>query len=132
MRERFFQQGAFDALCEGFTEELNRLRREYRAQLAAAPREIAAINKRSKEILELLLRGFSDEAWKAELQHIEQRRPELQATIAAGVIDSAKPALHPHRAQVFREKAEALAAALSTTSNARAGVSRSAGSSRRS
>ena len=47
MRERFFEQGAFDAFCAGFTEELNRLRREYRVQLAAAPREIAALNRRS-------------------------------------------------------------------------------------
>lgn len=32
------------------------------------PREIAAINRRSKEILELLLQGFRDESWKAELR----------------------------------------------------------------
>ena len=112
MRERFFEQGAFDAFCEGFTEELNRLRREHRAQLAAAPREVAAINRRSKEILELLLRGFSDDEWKAELRQIEQRRTELEATIAAGATDPPKPALHPQMAAVFRQKATTLAAAL--------------------
>ena len=46
----------------GFAEELNRLRREPRARLAAAPRELAAINRRSKEILELPLQGFRDNA----------------------------------------------------------------------
>lgn len=112
MRERFFEQGAFDAFCAGFTEELNRLRREHRVHLEAAPREIAALNRRSKEILELLLRGFSDEAWKLELRQIEHRRAELEAAIAAGAIDPPKPALHPQMAVVFREKAEALAAAL--------------------
>ena len=58
---------------------MNRLRREHRTTLAAAPREIANLDRRSKEILELLLRGFSaDEAWKAELAEIGRRRTELQ------------------------------------------------------
>jgi hypothetical protein len=63
--------GAFREFCEGFTEELNRLRREQRAEMALAPRELAAINRRSKEILELLLSDFRDEAWKVELQEIQ-------------------------------------------------------------
>ncbi len=112
MREQFFEQGAFDAFCEGFTAELNRLRREHRVQLEAAPRELARINRRSNEILELLLQGFRDEQWKVELQQIEHRRAELTTAIAAGAIDPPKPALHPRMAEVFREKAEALAAAL--------------------
>ena len=32
------------------------------------------MNRRSKEILGLLLEGFRDEAWKAELAQIEQLR----------------------------------------------------------
>jgi hypothetical protein len=81
-------------------------------QIEAAPREIDRINRRSKEILELLLGGFRDERWKGELRQIEQRRAELEAIIAAGAIEPPKPALHPRMAQAFREKAEALAAAL--------------------
>lgn len=103
---------AFAAFCEGFTEELNRLRREHRAQVAAAPRELVAINRRSKEILELLLQGFRDDAWKTELSQIEQRRRELEASIAASDAEPVLPALHPHMATVYREKVERLAAAL--------------------
>ena len=79
VQERFFAPGEFAAFCEAFTAEMNRLRREHRTTLAAAPREIANLDRRSKEILELLLRGFSaDEAWKAELAEIGRRRTELQ------------------------------------------------------
>ena len=61
MKERLFARSAFDEFRKAFTEEMNRLRREHRVQVTAAPREIAAINRRSDEILELLLRGFSDD-----------------------------------------------------------------------
>ena len=111
MREGFFEQGAFDAFCEGFTAELNRFRREHRVQLAAAPREIDGINRRSKQILELMLQGYRNEEWSDELRRLDERKAELKSAIAAGAIDPPRPALHPRMAQVFREKAEALAAA---------------------
>jgi hypothetical protein len=38
---------------------------------------LAAINRRSKEILELLFQGFRDNAWNLELAQIERRRAEL-------------------------------------------------------
>jgi hypothetical protein len=67
MKERLLESGAFEEFCRTFTDEMNRLRREHRTKLTAAPREIASINGRSKDILELLLQGFRDEAWKEEL-----------------------------------------------------------------
>lgn len=78
MKERLFAPSAFAEFCKAFTEEMNRLRREHRVQVAAAPREIATLNRRSDEILELLLKGFSDERWKDELRRIEERRAETQ------------------------------------------------------
>ena len=86
----------FAEFCAGFMEELNRVRREHRAKVAAAPRELAAINRRSKEILELLLQGFRDNAWKVELAQIERRRAELEATIAAAEAEPAAPAPSAH------------------------------------
>ena len=112
MKERLFAPSAFAEFCQAFTEEMNRLRREHRVQVAAAPREIATINRRSDEILELLIKGFSDERWKDELRRIEERRAELNAAIAAAEVEPPLPALHPHMAEVFRQKTEMLAAAL--------------------
>ncbi len=114
LQERFLADAdAFAEFCAGFTEEMNQQRREHRTRMAAAPRELAALNRRSHEILELLLQGFRDEAWKAELHQIERRRAELEATIASAEAEPTLPALHPHMAVVYRQKVEALAAALS-------------------
>lgn len=71
-----------------------------------------AIDRRSKEILELLLQGFRDERWKEELRQIERRREELKGVIAAAENDPPLPALHPQMAEVFRQKTERLAVAL--------------------
>lgn len=85
LQERFLGDcEKFAESCTGFTEELNRLLREHRAKPAGAPRELAAINRRSKEILKLLLQGFCDNAWKVELSQIERRRAELEAWEDAG------------------------------------------------
>ena len=91
---------------------MNRLRREHRTKLAAAPREIAGINRRSKEIMELLLQGFRDEAWKDELRRLDERRTELKATFAAAQKGPPLPALHRNMKEIFRRKAMQLAAAL--------------------
>jgi site-specific DNA recombinase len=113
MRERFFEPGAFDAFCRAFTEEMNRLRREHRVKVSAAPREIASIERRQKEILNLLLGGFGDvEVFKREVRELEDRRTELTAAIAAAEVGPPLPALHPRMAEVFREKTETLTAAL--------------------
>lgn len=70
------------------------------------------LNRRSKEILELLLNGFRDESWKAELRQIETRRRELEALLASGKTEPPLPALHPHMASVFKQRVEQVAAAL--------------------
>jgi site-specific DNA recombinase len=112
MRERLFEPGAFAEFCASFTEELNRLRREHRAKLAAAPRELAAIDRRAQEILNLLLEGFRHEAFKDELRKLDERKAELTAAIAAMEFEPAMPALHPNMSEVFRQKASALAQGL--------------------
>jgi DNA invertase Pin-like site-specific DNA recombinase len=112
LETRFFRGPAFDVFCEGFVAEVNRLRREHRVKQAEAPRELARINRRSKDIMELLLSGYRDESWKAELHQIEQRRAELEAAIAATVSEPPAPALHPHMASIFAQKVRQLRAAL--------------------
>ncbi|MEX2272564.1 MAG: recombinase family protein [Vicinamibacterales bacterium] len=103
---------AFEAFSIAFVQETNRLRAEEAATRRAAPQELAAINRRSKDIMELLLRGFTDEAWKVELAEIERRRRELEAEIASTAAEPVFPALHPNMATIYRQKVEQLAAAL--------------------
>jgi site-specific DNA recombinase len=112
IQERLLEPGAFAEFCAGFTEELNRLRREHRVKLSAAPREIASIDRRVQEILKVLLEGFRHEAFKEELRRLETRKAELTVVIAAAEMDPPMPALHPSMAEAFREKAAKLAAGL--------------------
>ena len=112
MRERFFEQGAFAEFCAGFTEEMNRLRREHRTKVATVPREIAGIERRQQELTKLLIEGFRSEGWKRELVELDERKAELTAAIAAAEVDPPPPALHPAMAEVFRQKTTMLAAAL--------------------
>jgi site-specific DNA recombinase len=98
--------------ARGFTEELNHLRREQRAKLAAVSREIGSIDHRIAEILKLLLDGFRAEAFKDELRRLEDRKAELAASLAAAKSDPPLPALHPAMAEAFRKKTTMLAAAL--------------------
>jgi site-specific DNA recombinase len=112
MQERFFEPGAFAEFCAGFTEEMNRLRREHRTKLAAAPREIAGIKRRAQEILRFLFEGYRNQEWKDELRRLDERRAELEATLATAETEPPLPALHPHIGEVFRQKTMQLAAAL--------------------
>ena len=112
LQQRFFTPGRLEEFSREYVAETNRLRAEYRARVSAAPRELEAVNRRSKQILELLLQDFRDEAWKDELRQIEIRRAELEATISAAKAEPTLPALHPKMADVFRHKIEQLAKAL--------------------
>lgn len=109
IRERFFDPDVFDAFRRAFAEEAEQLHRAHRADLATGPRELAALNRRSREIMELLLQGFRDEAWKAELQRIEARRTELETLLDRAAATPDLPALPPDMAAVFRERTDHLA-----------------------
>ena len=119
MQARFFEPGRFDEFCRVFTEEMNRLRRQHRTKLSAAPREIETIDERQKQILDYMNAGFGTvEAWKEEVRKNEARRAELQAIVAAADAEPPLPALHPRMADVFRERTMQLAAALEDTDEA--------------
>jgi resolvase-like protein len=62
MRERFFEPGAFAAFCEGFTAEMEARRREHVAQRAGTRRELAAVERRQREIMNALAEGPSSKA----------------------------------------------------------------------
>jgi site-specific DNA recombinase len=99
MRERFFEPGAFAAFCEGFTAEMNLQRREHRAQMAGARRELAMAEREIGKLVQAI---------KDELLTLEARK----ATLTTALAELPLPTLHPHMAEVFRQKATTLAAGL--------------------
>lgn len=110
IQDRLLSTDTFQQFCEGYVAETNRIRQEQRAQIANAPQEIAALNRRSDELLNLLLQGFRDERWKQELAQIESRRRELEALLARPPQPTF--ALHPNLAEVYQGRIEVLVLAL--------------------
>jgi hypothetical protein len=108
MRERFFDPGAFKAFCEGFTAELAAQRHEHLARLGDARHDLAAIGRRQEAILQAFTSGLRSDSWKDELVALDARKALLTGMLA----EPPMPALHPRMAEVFRQKATALAAGL--------------------
>lgn len=112
MQKRLFDPEAYTEFCAGFSEEWARLRREHQARLAKAPREIAAVKRRAREILDLMLQGFRSEEWKAELEQLDERRARLEAILASRKLDLPKQFPQPQLAAMFQSSASEFAAAL--------------------
>lgn len=108
MRERLFDPGRCEEFCHSFTEEMTRLRRDHLAGQAGQRRELAAVARRQREIIDAIVEGYRSEAWKAELLVLDAKKEQLDAALRAPEL----PALHPNMAQVYRDKATALAVGL--------------------
>src|SRR5262245_10471179 len=55
LQEKLLRQDLFEEFCEEFTREMNRLRREQRATISSAKREVDRIGTRIKKLLNLML-----------------------------------------------------------------------------
>ena len=111
MRELFFEQGTFEAFCEGFTAQMTIQRREHLAEMAGARRELGAVEREIRTLVQFIKdgkAGASALAINDELLTLEARKVALTTALAEPPL----PALHPHMAEVFRQKATTLAAAL--------------------
>jgi hypothetical protein len=100
-----------EEFCAGFTEEINRLRREQRAALGATKRELERVNREIQKIIEAIKVGFALPELKTEMDALQIRKRAIMAQLAAAD-DPSPPALHPHMAEVFRQKTMQLAAGL--------------------
>ena len=111
MKERFFEADASTEFCTGFTEELNRLRREQRAGLSVTKREMERVKREIQKVVEAIKAGFALPELKVEMDALQLRKEALLAPLAA-VDDPSPPALMPHMAEIYRQKTMQLAAAL--------------------
>jgi len=108
MRKRFFEPGAFAAFCEAFTAEMTLQRREHLAHMTGVRQELVLIDRRLNEILKAFSEGLRSESWKADLLNLDARKAALTIALSEPPL----PALHPHMAEVFRQRATTLVAAL--------------------
>jgi site-specific DNA recombinase len=108
LQEKLLDQELFEEFCHEVTREMNRLRMERRASLLSGKREVERIGTRIKKLLNLMLDDeIAVEEGKAEIKALDARRKELQAQLDTA--DEPLPLLHPHMAELYRQKVTTLA-----------------------
>src|SRR5690606_30819986 len=82
LRTKLVDPELFAHFCEVFTQEMNRLRMEGRAEIASAEAEIAKIDRELETLLNLILKGGAADALNAKMVAIEKRKKELEVFLA--------------------------------------------------
>ena len=100
----------FREFCDEFTREMNRLRMEGGASLAAARDEVKRIDRELDTLLNLILKGGHAERINAKMVQLEARKAELERALAEA--EEPPPLLHPEMATFYRELVTALHVAL--------------------
>ncbi|MBN7786968.1 hypothetical protein JYP51_18730 [Ponticoccus gilvus] len=79
MRTRLVDTALFAKFCKVFTQEVNRLRMEGRANVAVAKGEIRKIDRELDTLLDLILKGGAADRINAKMVGLEQRKKEVEA-----------------------------------------------------
>ena len=99
----------FEDFCREYVRELNRLRMEHRAGHSSARAELAAVEREIRKLVQAIKDGVSAPSIKDELLSLEARKAELQSRLDAPEMPEL---LHPHMADVYRDKVGSLCRAL--------------------
>ncbi|WP_199258209.1 recombinase family protein, partial [Paracoccus binzhouensis] len=110
LRTKLVDPELFAHFCEVFTQEMNRLRMEGRAEIASAEAEIAKIDRELETLLNLILKGGAADALNAKMVTLEKRKKELELFLAEA--DEPPPLLHPSMALQYRKRVQQLYDAL--------------------
>lgn len=110
LRTRLVDPALFATFCEVFTQEVNRLRMDGRAEVAAAEAENEKIDRELSKLLTAIKSGGPIEAIVDDMKRLEARKAELTAFLATA--DDPPPLLHPSMAQLYRSRVQGLYDAL--------------------
>jgi len=102
LRTHLMDPALFSAFCTAFTAEINRLRMEERAGLAAWEAERSRIDRELAKLLQALKSGGSIETIVAEMRRLEARKLALTAKLAQA--QEPAPLLHPNMAGIWRQR----------------------------
>ena len=111
LRHHLMGPALFREFCEEFTREVNRLRLEETASVAAAQSELARVKRDIERTIQAILDGVPGSAVKERMGQLEARKEELTDQVARA--EQPPPLLHPSLAQIYRERIGALSDALS-------------------
>ena len=112
LRTRLVDPELFAHFCEAFTREMNRLRMDGRAGIAAAEAEaeMAKIDRELDTLLNLILKGGAADAINSKMVLLEHRKKELALFLAEA--EEPPPLLHPLMALQYRKRVQQLYEAL--------------------
>lgn len=110
LRTRLVDPALFTKFCEAFTNEVNRLRMEGHANVAAAEAEIKKIDRELDTLLDLILKEGAADRINAKMVGLEQRKKEVEAFLAEA--DEPPPLMHPSMTQLYRSRVHGLYDAL--------------------
>ena len=111
-RDSSMTVSAFAEFCEGFTEELNRLRMEQRARLAATKRELAAFSGTIERVIDC---SQGSGIPSVELDEMNARSRGRRRSRKRGMEASLRRSCIPHMADVYRAKVSSWRRRSSTT-----------------
>ena len=110
LRTKLVDPELFAHFCAVFTQEMNRLRMEGRAGIAAAEAEMAKIDRELDTLLNLILKGGAADAINSKMVLLEHRKKELALFLAEA--EEPPPLLHPSMALQYRRRVQQLYEAL--------------------
>ncbi|MBK1671573.1 resolvase [Rhodovibrio sodomensis] len=110
MRDKLMDPSLFRVFCEEFTRELNRLRMDASAGVAAKQAELEKVERGIHKIVEAIKEGYRTPGMKDELFALEDRKAKLTDDLAHAATPPAL--LHPNMAQEYRKRIDGLFTAL--------------------
>lgn len=106
LRTHLMEPELFKEFCDEFTREMNQLRIERGAGLAAMRDELPRIERELGKLLVAIKAGGPIEAIVEDLKRLEARKAELKDQLANA--EEPPPRLHPNMAEIYRQRIAAL------------------------
>jgi site-specific DNA recombinase len=110
LKSRLMDPDLFKVFAQEFVAEVNRLRGNESAKAEQLKRELDAVEKRIRRIVDAIAEGVPARSLKDELMTLEQRQEELARAIGRG--PEPQPLLHLNLAELYRRKVAELHKAL--------------------
>ncbi|WP_370456807.1 zinc ribbon domain-containing protein [Ruegeria sp. THAF57] len=100
----------FNAFCEEFVAETNRLRTRSQSSRASKEAELAKTNHALARLVQALIDGAPASTVKDKMAELEARKTQLENDLNA--VPAPQPTLHPNMSDVYHSKVRDLANAL--------------------
>lgn len=110
IRDQLMRRDFFEEFCREYTREMNRLRMEHRAGLAADERELGHVKREIAKLIDFIKQGIAPEEIRDEINAFSARKKVLIKRLEEA--EAPPPLLHPQMADVYRQRVTELCHAL--------------------